>query len=260
MTSYSSSSSSSSYDRKKKRKKDKKKRSKSKKKRSKHKHKKSKKKKKKTKKRKKKKKRKHKNECKDKTLLEGNMSIYKPREYREGAHGFITASNIHDKKPEFIAWLMDIHGVSLDTLVPRDERKWFASFCDDWNTSTMPNDKYYNLDKWNKANGGGDVAMIHGNGNREEMMIGMSDEQRLNMKKREERKLAEERRTNARIQAMKEQLTDLKSRDKRGFENLNDQYAPTQETFASLRRKREQKKTEDRVKRFGKYDIHATLD
>ena len=124
----------------------------------------------------------------------------------------------------------------------------------------MPDDKYYNLDKWNKKNGGGDVAMVHQGRDQQAMMGILSDEQQLKMKQREERRLTEERRTNARIQAMKEQLKDLKSRDKQGYMQLNDQYAPTQETFESLRRKREQKKTEERIKRFGKYPANVTLD
>ena len=45
------------------------------------------------------------------------MSMFQPNEYREGEHGFITGNNIHDKKPEFIAWLKDIHNISVDELV-----------------------------------------------------------------------------------------------------------------------------------------------
>eukprot|EP01084_Bolivina_argentea_P084051 152117_1 len=235
-TSYSSSSSSVSYEKKrKKKKKDKKRRKKSSKK-----HKKS-----------SKKKRKKSKKKRDKTLLDGNMSIYKPSEYREGMHGFISTNDYYNKMPEFTSWLVDIHGVCVDNLVKRDEKKWFAKFCDDWNTSTMADDKYYDLDKWNKANGGDESVMA---------TMHMSDEQKLNLRKKEQRQKDQDRRYSARVQEMKRQLIQLKSNNKRGFQSLNDQYIPKKETFESLAAKRQAKKVEDRFKRFGKYDTNYTLD
>ena len=178
-----------------------------------------------------------------------------PNEYRQGAHGFITADAIFHKMPEFASWLIEVHGVAVDNLVKRDERTWFAKFCDDWNTSTMPDPKYYDLDKWNRANGGGDTAAVH-----DQFSYGLSDEHKLMMEKRAAREQERDRRDSARIHVMKRHLSDLKRSDIKKFDHITDQHLPRQETFESLAAKRRAKKIEDEVKRSGKYGRRTVMD
>eukprot|EP01084_Bolivina_argentea_P123983 219705_1 len=120
----------------------------------------------------------------------------------------------------------------------------------------MADNKYYDIDKWNKANGGGDNETI----DRMENGFGMSDEQRLMVEQRAARQYESDKRYAARVQEMKKHLIHLKSSDKKQFQNLTDQHIPRKETFESLAAKRKAKKVEDRVKRFGKYNTNVSWD
>ena len=145
--------------------------------------------------------------------------------------------------------------MGIDTLIRREEKKWFNRFCDDWNTSTMPDDKYYDLEAWNRQNGGGNVEEMHN-----DFMFGMSDEQQLNAQNRRASQLEQDKRYNARVQEMKRHLIDLKSNNKKEFQNLENQHVQKKETFESLAAKRRRKKVEDQVKRFGKHPANFTMD
>ena len=191
----------------------------------------------------------------DQLLDPEGKRVKTPNEYRQGAHGFITANDLIHKMPEFTSWLIEVHGVAVDNLVKRDERKWFAKFCDDWNTSTMPDPKYYDLDKWNRANGGGDTAMVH-----DQFSYGLSDEHQLMMEKRAAREQERDRRDSARIHVMKRHLSDLQRTDAKKFAHITDQHLPRKETFESLAAKRRAKKIEDETKRLGKYGRGAVMD
>merc|ERR1712187_283311 len=103
-------------------------------------------------------------------------------------HGFITPNDLINKMPEFTSWLIECHGVGIDTLVKREEKKWFNKFCDDWNTSTLADEKYYDLDAWNKQNGGGNVESVHANNN-QYMFGSMTDEQQLKAQQRAQRQM-----------------------------------------------------------------------
>ena len=65
-----------------------------------------------------------------------------------GAHGIIRDSDMHEKQEEFLAWLTEVKGVPQEACGRRELQEHFSSFVEDYNTATMPSDKYYNLRAW----------------------------------------------------------------------------------------------------------------
>lgn len=52
------------------------------------------------------------------------------------------------KREEFIAWLMEVKGIDLESTGHQEERKLFEEFAEDYNTVTLPSKKFYNIKKW----------------------------------------------------------------------------------------------------------------
>ena len=65
-----------------------------------------------------------------------------------GKHGIIKESDYHQKQEEFLSWLAEVKGVSQEVCGPRDLKEHFSSFMEDYNTATMPSEKYYNMGVW----------------------------------------------------------------------------------------------------------------
>ncbi|KAI9495638.1 hypothetical protein BDB00DRAFT_759719, partial [Zychaea mexicana] len=49
---------------------------------------------------------------------------------------------------EFQAWLLEVKKANIETLPQSDRKKLFIDFMDDYNTATMPHEKFYNLARW----------------------------------------------------------------------------------------------------------------
>ncbi|KAJ1680049.1 hypothetical protein EV182_000788 [Spiromyces aspiralis] len=49
---------------------------------------------------------------------------------------------------EFIAWLLDLKGLHFEELSPASTKKYFREYMEDYNTSTLPHEKYYDLQAW----------------------------------------------------------------------------------------------------------------
>lgn len=62
-----------------------------------------------------------------------------------GKFGIINESDIYNKDDEFRAWLIEEKMSNPETLTKDQERKLFASFVEDYNTATLPHEKYYNM-------------------------------------------------------------------------------------------------------------------
>ena len=67
-----------------------------------------------------------------------------------GRFGLVKESDLHEKQPEFVAWLLEVQKRSPDGLAKWEERELFKAFMEDYNTATMPSSKYYNLAHWEK--------------------------------------------------------------------------------------------------------------
>ncbi|KAJ1548962.1 hypothetical protein HK405_012276 [Cladochytrium tenue] len=62
-----------------------------------------------------------------------------------GSHGIITSTDMYAKEAEFRAWLMEVKKISPDSL---NTKQYFSEYMEDFNTGSLPHEKYYNLDQW----------------------------------------------------------------------------------------------------------------
>ena len=51
----------------------------------------------------------------------------------------------------FLVWLEQVKGVANFHGPKWEQQEYFAQFCEDYNTATMPHEKYYNYDAWEQA-------------------------------------------------------------------------------------------------------------
>ncbi|XP_073058392.1 uncharacterized protein [Primulina eburnea] len=65
-----------------------------------------------------------------------------------GKYGIIKETDMCNKMPEFIAWLVEVKQVNLKSLPNWEERQLFKDFMEDHNTATFPSKKYYDLDAY----------------------------------------------------------------------------------------------------------------
>lgn len=63
-----------------------------------------------------------------------------------GAYGIIREQDFFEKRSEFQAWAIDIQKVDIETTPKAQEKELYKSFMEDFNTATLPHEKYYNLD------------------------------------------------------------------------------------------------------------------
>merc|ERR1712187_310881 len=65
-----------------------------------------------------------------------------------GKYGVIKAEDFFNKKPEFLSWSMEVKKVNTDMLGQMQMRDLFKEYIEDYNTATMPSEKYYDLKTW----------------------------------------------------------------------------------------------------------------
>jgi len=104
---------------------------------------------KKDKKKEKRKEKKHKKDKKHKKEKKHKKDKDKPK-YGYGHFGILDLSDMYRKQEEFYLWLQEVRNISPDTISQPNMKKIFADFMEDYNTCSMPHEKYYNLSKWER--------------------------------------------------------------------------------------------------------------
>ncbi|KAL5504479.1 hypothetical protein ACEPAH_7140 [Sanghuangporus vaninii] len=62
-----------------------------------------------------------------------------------GKYGIINESNMYEKEEEFRTWLVEERIINPEVLSKEQTKKEFAKFAEDYNTATLPHEKYYNI-------------------------------------------------------------------------------------------------------------------
>ncbi|KII95490.1 hypothetical protein PLICRDRAFT_217953 [Plicaturopsis crispa FD-325 SS-3] len=62
-----------------------------------------------------------------------------------GKHGIINESDIFNKEQEFRTWLVEERKINPESTTKEQNKREFARFVEDFNTATLPDEKYYNL-------------------------------------------------------------------------------------------------------------------
>ncbi|KAG9062647.1 hypothetical protein KI688_004951 [Linnemannia hyalina] len=65
-----------------------------------------------------------------------------------GTYGVLNPSDMWNKESEFQAWLMEVKHLNPETIPQNKMKEHFIGFMEDFNTVTMPHEKFYNLTKW----------------------------------------------------------------------------------------------------------------
>jgi len=67
-----------------------------------------------------------------------------------GKYGIITETDIFTKSPEFQTWLVEERKINPETITKDQSKKEFAKFVEDFNTATLPHEKYYNMEAYDR--------------------------------------------------------------------------------------------------------------
>lgn len=68
---------------------------------------------------------------------------------RYGRYGVLKESDLNgDKRTEFIVWAKEVKQVEIENIARWEERKLFGEFMDAFNTATLPDAKYYDMNAW----------------------------------------------------------------------------------------------------------------
>lgn len=67
-----------------------------------------------------------------------------------GKYGIIKAEDFFNKKPEFLMWATEVKKALIDTMGQMQQKDLFKDYIEDYNTATMPIEKYYDLNAWDK--------------------------------------------------------------------------------------------------------------
>jgi len=65
-----------------------------------------------------------------------------------GKYGILKAEDFFNKKAEFLVWAMEVKKANTDAMGQMQQKDLFKEYMEDYNTATMPSQKYYNLQAW----------------------------------------------------------------------------------------------------------------
>ena len=157
-----------------------------------------------------------------------------------GARGIIRPENrahMYEKKEEFMRWLVEVKDKQPSMLSQRDERELFSEYCEDYNTCTLPDEKYYNIAAWEM-----EEARRRGVKSRQDLYdldAGMTDEEKAALERRRLRDAERTRVEDARTRALMMELKRAKREDSALFREIEEQHrAKGPETFESIAKKR----------------------
>ncbi|KIJ66144.1 hypothetical protein HYDPIDRAFT_110319 [Hydnomerulius pinastri MD-312] len=89
-------------------------------------------------------KRKEKKEKRKKKYAAGSSSAH------WGKYGIISDSDFYNKTQEFRTWLLEERKLNPEALSKDQERKEFSVFVEDYNTATLPHEKYYHMEAYER--------------------------------------------------------------------------------------------------------------
>ncbi|KAG6910401.1 hypothetical protein DXG01_010756 [Tephrocybe rancida] len=67
-----------------------------------------------------------------------------------GKYGIISEVDMFTKGPEFYAWLVEERKINPETITKDQNKKEFLHFVEDFNTATLPHEKYYHMESYER--------------------------------------------------------------------------------------------------------------
>jgi len=65
-----------------------------------------------------------------------------------GKYGILKESDFFNKQRDFEVWLSEVKQIPSFSGPKRELMNYFKEYCEDYNTATLPHEKYYNYEKW----------------------------------------------------------------------------------------------------------------
>ena len=154
----------------------------------------------------------------------------------------ISATDLYSRGAEFGCWLLEVKSLHREALSRREERELFAEFCEDFNTATLPSDKYYDLEAWSRRER--EAAAGPASAAASASASGLSDEERLRHVRRLREEEGRRRVEDERLREMKRVLEQAKAAGGGGWQEVQRRHDPAQArpTFESIARQREMDK------------------
>ncbi|KAG0342475.1 hypothetical protein BG004_005675, partial [Podila humilis] len=105
-----------------------------------------------------------------------------------GTYGILTPADMWNKEYEFQAWLMEVKHLNPETITQNNMKQHFVGFMEDFNTVTMPHEKFYNLAKWEERQRAIRMGEPLPDSSQGAVNL-LNDEEQLRMKQRDRRKM-----------------------------------------------------------------------
>ncbi|OBZ69821.1 hypothetical protein A0H81_10204 [Grifola frondosa] len=67
-----------------------------------------------------------------------------------GKYGLINETDLYNKEQEFRAWLVEERKINPETISKDQTKKEFAKFVEDYNTATLPHEKFYHMEAYER--------------------------------------------------------------------------------------------------------------
>ncbi|KDQ56277.1 hypothetical protein JAAARDRAFT_36456 [Jaapia argillacea MUCL 33604] len=67
-----------------------------------------------------------------------------------GRYGIISETDLYNKEQEFRTWLVEERMINPETISKDQTKKEFTKFVEDFNTATLPHEKYYNIEHYDR--------------------------------------------------------------------------------------------------------------
>ncbi|EMD32977.1 hypothetical protein CERSUDRAFT_108497 [Gelatoporia subvermispora B] len=67
-----------------------------------------------------------------------------------GKYGIINETDLYNKEQEFRAWLVEERKINPETITKDQTKKEFARFVEDYNTATLPHEKFYHMEAYER--------------------------------------------------------------------------------------------------------------
>jgi hypothetical protein len=67
-----------------------------------------------------------------------------------GKYGIISETDFYNKTQEFRTWLLEERKINPEAISKDQERKEFVVFIEDYNTATLPHEKYYHMEAYER--------------------------------------------------------------------------------------------------------------
>ena len=150
---------------------------------------------------------------------------------------------MYAKQAEFHAWLLEVKKTHREALNRREEKEAWLEYMEDYNTATLADDKYYDIEAWMRKQR--EARAAAGGARDEEKDSALTDEERVRLDRRRREDEGRKRLEDLRLHEMKRALERAKEQGGGQWNDVQKRNEVTAKpTFESIAKQRELEKRE----------------